>query len=286
MTRTAFALAAVVASMAATSAAAQDDASALLERGAYLMNGIVACGNCHTLPAADGADMAREFAGGLRFEEEGFTAYASNITPDVATGIGGWTNDEIARAIREGIRPDGTVIGPPMPFEDYRHLADDDLAALVAYITQVAPVENHVPQSAYEIPLPPAYGPPVSDVAAPEPDDQIAYGEYLATIGHCFECHTPRVDGHLDMTRRGAGGNLFPGPWGVSVSANITADPRDGLGAWTDEEIVRAITEGVSRDGTPLFPPMGYGYYANMTPEDLAALVAYLRTIEPVADAS
>lgn len=286
MTRTRFTLAAIAASFATAGATAQDDTSALLERGAYLMNGIVACGNCHTPPGADGVDMAREFAGGLPFEEEGFTAYASNITPDVATGIGGWTNAEIGRAIRAGIRPDGSVIGPPMPFEDYRHLADDDLAALVAYINQVVPTQNHVPPSVYEIPLPPSYGPPVSGVTAPDASDQIAYGGYLATIGHCFECHTPRVDGHLDMTRRGAGGNLFPGPWGVSVSANITSDPEHGLGAWTDEEIVRAITEGVSRDGTPLFPPMGYGYYANMSSDDLAALVAYLRTIEPVADAS
>ena len=79
---------------------------------------------------------------------------------------------------------------------------------------------------------------------------------------------------------------MFPGPWGVSVSAIITSDGEDGLGDWTDEEIVRAITEGISRDGTPLFPPMGFGYYANMTADDLAALVAYLRTVPPLPDPS
>lgn len=286
MIRSCIQLTIATAAFVAAGAAAQDDPTSVLERGAYLMNGIVGCGNCHTPPGEQGPDFARELAGGLPFEEEGFTAYAANITPDIATGIGSWTNDEIARAIREGVRPDGTLIGPPMPFDDYRQLADDDLAALVAYLNQVPPVENDVAPSTYDIPLPPDYGPPVGVVTAPDRADQIAYGGYLATIGHCFECHTPRVAGRLDDAQRGRGGTPFPGPWGVSVSANITADPQDGLGEWTDEEIVRAITQGISRDGSRLHPPMGFGYYANMTHDDLAALVAYLRTIEPLPDPS
>jgi len=270
----------------ALGAIAQDDSASLLERGAYLMNGIVACGNCHTPVGAEGPDLSREMAGGLPFDEDAFTAYASNITPDEATGIGGWSADEVAVAIRDGLRPDGSLIGPPMPIASYRHMADEDVDALVAYLTQVVPVENDVPESTYNIPLPPNYGPPVENVPTPDPSDQVAYGGYLATIGHCFECHTPMVEGRFDESRHGAGGTMFPGPWGVSVAANITSDPNDGLGAWSDDEIVRAITQGVSRDGTQLFPPMGFGYYANMTPQDLAALVAYLRTVEPVADPS
>lgn len=275
-----------MATLVSFGAAAQDDQTALLDRGAYLMNGIVACGNCHTMAGPDGPDLSRELAGGLPFEEEAFTAFASNITPDIETGIGGWTNQQISVAIRDGIRPDGSLIGPPMPYADYRHMADEDVDALVAYLTQVAPIDNDVPASTYNFPLPPAYGPPVSEVTAPDSADQVAYGGYLATIGHCFECHTPMVEGHFDESRRGGGGTMFPGPWGISIAANITSDPEDGLGSWTDEQIVRAITQGISHDGTPLYPPMGFGYYANMTSEDLAALVTYLRTVEPVSDPS
>lgn len=286
MTRNIVPATALLAAIIAPGALAQDDRSELLARGDYLMNGIVACGNCHTPPGEQGPDFGREMAGGLPFEEEGFTAYASNITPDVETGIGSWTEEQIIVAIREGIRPDGSIIGPPMPILDYRHMSDEDARALAAYLAQVPPTENVVPQSVYDVPLPPSYGPPVGEVTSPDPDDQVAYGSYLATIGHCFECHTPRVQGQLDLEQLGRGGAMFPGPWGVSVSANITSHPEDGLGNWTDDEIVRAITEGISRDGTPLFPPMGYGYYATMTPDDLAALVAYLRTVPALSDPS
>jgi hypothetical protein len=80
-------------------------------------------------------------------------------------------------------------------------------------------------------------------------------------------------------TRLGAGGFEMPGPWGVSVSRNITQSKTKGIGGWTDAEIKRAITEGISRDGSHLKPPMGFGYYATVTPEDLDAVVAYLRTV-------
>lgn len=254
----------------------------LLKRGTYLMNGPVACGNCHTPVGPDGPDLSRELSGGLFFDFPEFKSYAANITQDPETGIGGWSDEAIAKAIREGIRPDGTLIGPPMPIEFYRHLSDDDLAAIVAYLRQVAPVNNEVPESTYAIPLPANYGPPIESQSAPSPEDKVAYGEYLVAIAHCLECHTPfGADGHLDMDRAGAGGNSFPGPWGVSVSRNITSDEEDGIGSWSDEEIKTAITTGVRRDGTHLMPPMGFGYYANIAGDDLDAMVAYLRTLPP-----
>ncbi|MBV9955519.1 MAG: c-type cytochrome, partial [Pseudolabrys sp.] len=80
----------------------------------------------------------------------------------------------------------------------------------------------------------------------------------------------------------GAGGFDFPGPWGVSTSRNITSSKTKGIGEWTDAEIKRAITQGVSRDGGKLKPPMGYEYYAKMTDADLDAIVAYLRTVPAV----
>ena len=81
------------------------------------------------------------------------------------------------------------------------------------------------------------------------------------------------------FSRLGAGGFQFSGPWGVSVARNITSSKTKGVGAWSDDEIKRAITTGVSKDGSKLKPPMGYQYYATLTPDDLDAIVAYLRTV-------
>jgi hypothetical protein len=82
-------------------------------------------------------------------------------------------------------------------------------------------------------------------------------------------------------TRLGAGGFEFPGPWGVSVSRNITSSKEKGIGAWTDEEIKRAITQGIRKDGSKLKPPMGFHYYATVHADDLDAVVAWLRTLPP-----
>ena len=102
------------------------------ERGDYLINGIVACGNCHTPQGPDGPLPGMELAGGLVIQEPEFTVVTPNITPDPATGIGRWSDEQIIAAIREGRRPDGSVIGPPMPVGLYRQMADRDAQALVA----------------------------------------------------------------------------------------------------------------------------------------------------------
>ena len=114
---------------------ATSDQEALVDRGDYLVNGIVACGNCHTPRNADATtndDM--RLAGGFLIEEPAFRAYAPNISQDHETGIGSWTDDEIMRAIREGVRRDGTIIGPPMPIPSYREMSDNDVRAIVAYL--------------------------------------------------------------------------------------------------------------------------------------------------------
>jgi mono/diheme cytochrome c family protein len=157
------------------------------------MQSVVACGNCHFQRGPRGEPLPEKgLSGGMVFDEPPFKAHAANITPDPETGIGRWTDAQLAKAIREGIRPDGSVIGPPMPIEFYRRMADDDLAAIIAYLRAQPPVKNAVPKSVYNIPLPPNYGPPVTSVKAPPRTDQVRYGKYLADIGHCMECHTPR----------------------------------------------------------------------------------------------
>jgi cytochrome c553 len=250
-----------------------------LERGTYLTSSIVACGNCHT---QQGPTQGPEFAGGTKFEEPPFTAYAPNITPDRETGIGAWTDAQIIAAIREGKRPNGTLIGPPMPIELYRGISDADVAALVAYLRKVKPVKNAVPKSVYRISLPPSYGPRVTSIPEVPRSNPVQYGAYLAgPLGHCIECHTPMVDGRRDFSKVGAGGPGIPGPWGVAVPPNITPDRNHGIGAWTDADIKRAVTKGIGQQGKQLSPPMAYAYYAKIRGPDLDALVAYLRSLRP-----
>ena len=259
----------------------------LLERGAYLTRSIAACGNCHTPQTPQGPDDSREMAGGNPIEEEPFDAYPSNITPDPETGIGTWSDAEIVTAIREGRRPDGSILGPPMPFGLYRGLSDRDVNAIVAYLRVVKPVRNQVPKSVYRMPLPPAWGPPVGNVAEVPRDDKVRYGAYIAgPLGHCIECHTPFEGGRPDFENQlGAGGFPFHGPWGVSVSANLTPHKVSGLGKWSDADIKRAIRRGIRIDGSRLLPPMAFAYYRNINESDLDALIAYLRSLEPIDNA-
>jgi len=251
-----------------------------LERGRYLMQAVAACGNCHTPQDRNGAKPGMELAGGLPFDEPGFKAYASNITPDADTGIGRWTDAQIVTAIREGKRPDGSLIGPPMPFGQYRGISDRDAAAIVAYLRSVPPVKNAVPKSDYsKIKLPPAWGPPVGPVAEVTRSDPVVYGRYIAgPLAHCMECHSsPGPDGTPDaIGKAGGGGMRFPGPWGESVAANITPS---GLAHYSDAQLKKIITTGVRPDGTRLKPPMGVQYYAHMSAADQTALMAYLHSL-------
>ena len=254
-----------------------------LERGAYLMKGIVACGNCHTAP---GGPMAKhELAGGFNMKEGPIDAMTPNLTSDKETGIGNWTDAQLMIAIRDGKRPDGSLIGPPMPYDMYRGLSDNDTKAIIAYMRSLKPVKNATRKSVYKMPLPPAYGPPVGSIPDVPRTDKVKYGEYLAgPLGHCMECHTPMTKPPMRDYKNmmGAGGFVFHGPWGESVAANITPDKETGIGNWTDTQIKKAITDGVRPDGTKLRPPMAFAYYKNISDDDLNAIVAYLRSLTPI----
>ncbi|WP_233270549.1 c-type cytochrome [Chachezhania sediminis] len=258
-------------------------AETLQERGEYLVRGPAGCGNCHTPIGPDGPVANMELAGRLVEKNPAFTAIAPNITP--AGAIGGWSDAELARAIREGIRPDGSVIGPPMPFAFYRGLSDTDLAAIVAFLRTLPGIENDPGISHYNIPLPPAYGPPVAGVADIPRGPTVEYGAYLAgPVTHCLECHTPMgPQGPMVDTDLGRGGFEFHGPWGTSVASNLTSH-ADGLARYSDDELKAMIVNGTRPDGSPMMPPMPYGYLAHMTPGDLDAIVAYLRTLPPLPD--
>jgi mono/diheme cytochrome c family protein len=262
--------------------AAPSRAETQLEHGRYLVETVAACGNCHTPKGPGGPMPDKKFAGGDIIKHADFTAATPNITPDPETGIGRWTDDQVILAIREGRRPDGSLLGPAMPSRSYRNLADEDVKAIVAYLRSVTPVYNPITvKSHYEEPLPVSWGPPVGQIEAPPKEDRIAYGAYLAgPVARCMDCHTERQPGA--PTRFGAGGKPFYGPWGVSVSANLTPEETGGLGNWTDAEIERAIRTGVARDGHKLFPPMPFAAYRQITTDDMAALIAYLRSLPAI----
>jgi mono/diheme cytochrome c family protein len=260
-----------------------------VERGSYLVNSIGQCVNCHGRDAQGSYHPERALSGGFSFDVVDPSipghAIAPNITPDPDTGIGKWSKADIVMALRNGKRPDGSIIGPPMPIPVYRHMSDSDANAIAVYLLSRPPIKSFVPKSQYKIKLT-EYGPTVTHIAAPSRGDKVVYGGYLMTMGHCVLCHTPLgQDGQpFNMKLAFAGGRAF-GPVGQSgptVSRNITSDPDQGLGKWTDDQIKNAITKGIRPDGTKLAGPMPYDRFAKLTPADLDAIVAFIRTIKPV----
>jgi mono/diheme cytochrome c family protein len=267
-----------------------------IDRGRYLVEVVAFCGVCHNARDANGQMIpGKELAGGRvmalqdfriilpNIPPGDFRAIAPNITPDPETGIGRWTDSQIATAIREGRRPDGSIIGPPMPIVVYRGISDNDLAAIVAYLKAAPSVRNLVAEhSTYPFALEP-YGAPINHVADP-PNDPVARGAYIAgPLAHCIDCHTPALTvTQRDWTRTGTGGLAFQGPWGIAMAPDITAaNGRGRLGNWTDEQIVNALTQGVSADGRKLAPPMTsrVGAFSRLASEDVNDLIAYLRSL-------
>jgi mono/diheme cytochrome c family protein len=254
-----------------------------LERGNYLVNTIMTCANCHSPKGPPDAVAGKDFSGGLRFNEPPFDVTAPNITSDKNTGIGAWSADDIKKTMLSGVRPNGVPLAVVMPTGFYNILLPADLDAITVYLQSLKPVSNKVPEPIYKMAVPRVIFPGAEKPIDPaDLKDKVKLGHYLATIGHCMECHTPMVRGVQDFQNAlGAGGREFPGPWGVSVSRNITSSKTKGLGNWSDADIKRAITQGIDKDGNKLKGPMGFQYYAHMTDADLDAVIAWLRTVPP-----
>ena len=174
-TRTAAAAACAVVVVAVTDGAGS--AETLVERGAYLVTTVAACGNCHTPRDASGKPMAKmTLAGGFEFDDSPIGhVVVPNITPDPETGIGKWTEAEIVSALRNGKRPDGTIIGPPMPIRFYRLLSDRDAAAIAAYLRSLKPISHEVGRTQFKNPLPPSWGPPVTHVDEPPQEEGLLW---------------------------------------------------------------------------------------------------------------
>jgi mono/diheme cytochrome c family protein len=256
-------------------------AQTAVERGSYLVNTVLTCGNCHSPKGPPAAIAGKDFSGFLEFDEPPFKVTAPNITQDKETGIGNYTDAQLKTVLRKGIKSNGTPVAMVMPSGFYEIMTERDLNAVVAYLRTIKPVKNKVPDPIYKMPqghpIPPGGEKPFTEAML---NDKVKKGQYLATIAHCMECHTPFGPRGRDFENRlGAGGAEFPGPWGVVHARNITSSKTKGLGNWTDAEIKRAIVQGVSKDGSKLKGPMGFEYYAKMTDADLDAVIAFLRTV-------
>lgn len=267
---------------AATNAAAETP----IERGSYLVNAVMACDGCHTPRGPGGLDMERRFSGGsIVWDEPAYTVHGSNITPDRDTGIGAWSVDDIKRLLTTGVRPNGVPVAPQMPYGFYRILTPGDLDAIAIYLKTIKPTRNEVTPpvyraAAYPVPIPGAE----ATIGDALPQDPLKRGFYIATLAHCMECHSRKPDGVQDFKNGwGKGGQEMKGPFGSVVVSNISSHREKGVGAWTDAELKRVLTEGIGRDGRVLKQPMArQRYFSKMTEQDLNALVAWVRSIPPI----
>lgn len=260
-------------------------AAADVERGRYLVEALTACDNCHTPRGPDGYVREKRFSGGPQtFNGPNYSVRGPNISADAASGVGAWSDDALKAAIVAGIGPDGRL-APAMPSEYYRILTMRDLEAVVAYLREAAPVASARPEQRRDGEPKAETFPGAEAFEEKALDDPLRRGFYVATLARCMECHSGETNGALDHREKlGAGGKLFRTPAGTAVGANITQHPTAGIGAWSDEEIKAAITKGVGRDGRPLAPAMANlskAHFAKMTPQDLDALILWLRTIPP-----
>jgi mono/diheme cytochrome c family protein len=275
----------------------------LIARGNYLVNSVSSCGACHT-PRVGGTWLGGErtdafLAGGALFDDKemGFKIAAPNITQDKETGIGAWTDDEIMRAIRDGVKKDGELMWPPMPFsaDAYGIMSDDDARAIVAYLRTVPPVKNKVDREKHlDMPFMAKvarrfgamHHKPAKDLKAPPASDKKAYGAYLSRVGICVDCHSLTKTGP-DSEDNLLGGSKVPlsePEYGKVWARNLTPDMETGLGKFTADQIKEALKTGRRLDGKPMAPPMSLviPHISTWTDEDLDALTTYLKTVPPI----
>jgi len=276
-----------LAAWAGPAAAQQGADPAAVERGAYVFNAAGGC-SCHTDVENQGAHLA----GGRALATPFGTFYAPNITPDPASGIGGWSDADFIRAMRQGEAPDGSPYYPAFPYPAFTGMTDADLLDLKAFLFAQPAVA--APNRAHELDAPFGWrflmrawrliyfapGPFVPDPARSEVVNRGAY--LVEALGHCGECHTPRdALGGLERDLWLAG--AAEGAEGESTP-NITPDPDTGIGVWSDDAIRDVLATGMLPDGDFVGGAMAEAVegFRHLTPADLDAIVAYLRAVPPV----
>jgi mono/diheme cytochrome c family protein len=260
-----------------------------LKRGEYLVEHVSLCYGCHTSFDAKGKEVPQllgaKGTGRVMADQGGFRVVAPNITPDPETGIGKWTDDELARAIREGIARDGRALFPMMPYRSFRNMSDEDLASVIVYLRSQPGAHNDPGKTQLPFPVSrlinSAPQPVTTAVSASNPANPVAYGKYLVTaVGVCGDCHTPRDQhGQPMAAMQLAGGNIFDESGRAVASANITPDPS-GISYYDEAMFVQVMRTGLVK-GRKLNVMMPTWAFAGLTDQDLQAIYAYLRTIPP-----
>lgn len=266
------------------------------ERGELLY--AYTCYSCHSLPSGYTLSRHDEFppsphlGGGRDMPTVFGTFYAPNISPHPDQGIGGWTEQDFFRALREGRAPDGRAYWPTFPFMAYTQLSDGDISDLWAYLSTQPAVESDV------LPHDPNFKRGLAiwrwrefEPGAMEPDPQETdgwnRGRYLVrAVGYCDQCHTPRRKTGFLMDQYDMAGGANPGK--DEVHANLTPDPEFGLVGWTAEDWVHFLSFGHTPDGREMRPEWimlekileGYRY---LPESDKRAIAEYMLSLEPIA---
>ena len=268
--------------------AAEADQQALVQQGEYLARA-GDCVACHT--AKDG----KPFAGGLPMETPIGVIYSTNITPD-KTGIGDYSFEDFDKAVRHGVAKGGSTLYPAMPFPSYARVSDADMQALYAYFMKgVAPVARDNQDS--DIPWPLSMRWPLSiwrwmfapSVETPAPaagsDPVISRGAYLVEgLGHCGACHTPRALTMQEKALSASDGSDFlsgSAPLEGWIAKSLRGDHKDGLGSWSEEQLVQFLKTGRS-DRSAVFGGMSDVVVHSMqymTDADLTAIARYLKSL-------
>jgi mono/diheme cytochrome c family protein len=254
-----------------------------IERGRYLA---VAgdCVSCHTAPGGP------PFAGGAALETPFGNLIGPNITPDVATGIGAWSEEDFWRAMHDGIRKDGSRLYPAMPYPAYTKVTRDDVSAIWAYLRTLQPVRNEVQPNELRFPFN-VRRPATSTwdlinftpgVFQPDPakSDVWNRGAYLVEgLGHCGTCHTPKNITGGDRGSEALQGALLQ-DW---YAPDLTEDPRTGIGKWSIDEIVSYLKTGANSYDIASGPMADAvsNSTSHMTDADLVAIATYLKDRAP-----
>ncbi|MDP4264265.1 MAG: cytochrome C [Bacteroidota bacterium] len=259
--------------------------TAVINRGRHLVYSSAHCIDCHHKGNADSLiALGKEvpLSGGVVFDLPVGKIYSKNITPDSATGIGKFTDGEIARALRYGVHPDGTAVFDFMPFHN---TSDEDLTAIISFLRSQKPVNNPVPDhrpnllgyivKAYMVkPVGPSGEVPRSVVR----DTTANYGNYLAiSVSECNGCHTKRDISGAFTGEPFAGGNDIDG----FITPNLTPDSSGRIFGWSKQNFISRFRMG------KLYPksPMPWNSFKRMTDDELTAIYNYLHTIKPVRTA-
>ena len=260
----------------------------LIKQGEYLARA-GDCVACHT--AKDG----KPFAGGLPMETPIGTIYSTNITPD-KTGLGDYSFEDFDKAVRHGVAKNGSTLYPAMPYPSYASVNETDMKALYAYFMHgVAPVAQENKES--DIPWPLSmrwpltgwrwmFAPAVADYkAAPGEDAMVSRGAYLVEgLGHCGACHTPRALTMQEKALSAGEGSAFlsgSAPLEGWIAKSLRGDHKDGLGSWSEEQLVQFLKTGRS-DRSAVFGGMSDVVTHSMqymTDNDLTAIARYLKSL-------